>query len=87
MRIRINRETEIDTERDLEPAERHVLQKLFGWKDLVGSVEEFRLKTEATLKTGWNNSGPVRAGKGLVLVIGKLEEELRARLDNKETLK
>ena len=22
--------------------ERHILQKLFGWKDLVGSVDEFR---------------------------------------------
>lgn len=82
MLIKIDNDTEIDTDRDLSSAERHILQKLFGWKTLVDSMAQFGQKKELALAAGWNNSGPIRETKNLGLVIKKLEEELRIRLHN-----
>jgi len=82
MIIQIDNSTEIDTDRDLNSAERHILQKLFGWKTLVHSQEEFRRKKESALAVGWNNSGPVRESRALALVILQLERELLLRLKN-----
>lgn len=75
----------IDTDRDLSPEERHVLQKLFCYRPIVDSLEEFREKTRLALQTGWNNSGPVRETANLKLVIQQLEEEVRQRLQDIET--
>lgn len=80
MIIKIDNTTEIDTDRDLSSEERHILQKLFGWKTLVDSVAQFRQKKESALFVGWNNSGPVRESEALALVIQQLEKELRLRL-------
>lgn len=80
MIISINSTTKIDTDIDFGPAERHVLQKLFGWKSMVDSVAGFREKTALALRDGWNNSGPVARSAKLDLVIGKLEDEVRDRL-------
>ena len=44
MIIHIDNNTDIDTDRDLNSAERHILQKLFGWKTMVHSLAEFRRK-------------------------------------------
>jgi hypothetical protein len=85
MIITIHNKTEVDTDTDLSPAERHVLQKLFGWKYMVGSVEEFKEKTALALHDGWNNTGPVPRSPKLDLVIQKLEYEVHTRL--KDTLK
>jgi hypothetical protein len=82
MIIQIDSNTEIDTDRDLSSEERHVLQKLFGWKTLVDSVAEFRQKKESALIVGWNNSGPIRETEALALVVQQLEKELRLRLKN-----
>jgi hypothetical protein len=35
-----------DTERDFADAERHLLQKLFIWKEMASSTAEFRKKKE-----------------------------------------
>lgn len=80
MIIRIDNNTEIDTDRDLKPAERHVLQKLFGWKTMVDSVAQFRKKKHSALQVGWNNSGPIHESKALALIIQHLEKELQLRL-------
>ena len=80
MIIHIDENTEIDTDRDLSSAERHIVQKLFGWKSMVGSVAEFHEKKKSALQAGWNNSGPVRESRALGLIVVKLEKELRARL-------
>lgn len=80
MIITIDGKREIDTDRDLSPEERHVIQKLFGWKDMAQSVGEFRLKKKAALREGWNNSGPVRESKNLKLIAKKLEEDMVRRL-------
>ncbi len=80
MIIRIDSNTEIDTDRDLTAAERHILQKLFGWKTLVNTVAQFRQKKESALRVGWNNSGPIRETKALALVIKHLEKDLCLRL-------
>jgi hypothetical protein len=82
MIITIDNNTEIDTEVDLAPAERHVLQKLFGWKSMVDSITGFQDKTAMALRDGWNNSGPVPPSPKLDLVISKLEEEVRNRLQS-----
>ena len=82
MLIHIDNKTEIDTDRDLSAEERHVLQKLFGWKTLVDSVAQFQQKKKSALFVGWNNSGPIRESRALALVIQQLEKELRLRLKN-----
>jgi hypothetical protein len=84
MIIQIDGGAEVDTDRDLSAEERHVLQKLFGWKTMVDSVAQFRQKTASALFVGWNNSGPIRETKALALVIGQLEKELRLRLKNEK---
>lgn len=82
MIIQIDDSTDIDTDRDLNSAERHILQKLFGWKTMVHSIDEFRQKKESAFNVGWNNSGPVRESRALALVIQQLERELLLRLKN-----
>ena len=82
MIIPIDNHDGIDTDRDLSSAERHIVQKLFGWKDLADSVAQFRQKKESALLVGWNDSGPIRESKSLALVAQQLEKELRHRLKN-----
>lgn len=69
-----------DTERDLTPPERHILQKLFAWKSMAESLQEFRRKKDEALLRGWNNSGPVIEGPALREIIKDLEKKLIARL-------
>ncbi len=45
-----------DTDKDFSAPERHILQKLFIWKDFAANVEEFRSKKEEALRKGWNDS-------------------------------
>ena len=73
---------DIDTDRDLSPEERHIVQKLFCWRAIVDSIEEFREQTRLALQKGWNNSGPVRESTHLKWVIQQLEQEIRHRLDD-----
>jgi hypothetical protein len=70
----------IDTAKDLSAPERHILQKLLLWKDLAASVEEFRGKKEQALQDGWNNSGPIREGRALSIIVRDLEENVAQRL-------
>ncbi|MBN2122926.1 MAG: hypothetical protein JW821_01415 [Deltaproteobacteria bacterium] len=72
----------IDTGTDLTPPERHVLQKLFLWKSMASSLDEFRLKVREALAKGWNNSGPIRASPALQGVISELENKVRRRLEH-----
>jgi hypothetical protein len=70
----------IDTERDLTAPERHVLQKLFLWKTMAESLEQFREKKKLALIRGWNNSGPIAESPNLKTVITDLEDKLLRRL-------
>jgi hypothetical protein len=70
----------LDTETDLTAPERHILQKLFLWKDMAFSLEQFREKKEEALVKGWNNSGPIEEGAALKLVIQDLERKVSLRL-------
>ena len=83
MIIRLNTGASIDTERDLTSAERHVLQKLFLWKSMASSLEEFRDKKRLAFSAGWNNSGPIQASGALQSIVATLEAELVARLDQR----
>ena len=69
-----------DTETDLTAQERHVLQKLFLWKSMALSIEEFRGKKEEALQKGWNRSGPVRESDALKAIVRDLEEKVSLRL-------
>lgn len=70
----------IDTERDLTAPERHILQKLFLWKSMADSLDQFREKRAQALLKGWNNSGPISESQNLRAVIMDLEEKVVARL-------
>jgi hypothetical protein len=69
-----------DTETDLTAQERHVLQKLFLWKSMASSVEEFRKKKEEALHKGWNGSGPIRESDALRAIVRDLEVKVTLRL-------
>ncbi len=71
----------IDTA-NLSPEERHVLQKLFAWKTLVESLEQFRDKKNQALAAGWNDSGPIRETRALSQVIQHLEKQVKERVKN-----
>ena len=69
-----------DTERDFTSAERHLLQKLFIWKDFAASVEEFRRKKQEALRQGWSDSGPIQESRNLQSLSRDLEEQVARRL-------
>jgi len=69
-----------DTDKDLSAPERHVLQKLFLWKDLAPGMEEFRARKQEALRKGWGDSGPVPESPALKSIIRDLEEQLTRRL-------
>ncbi len=73
--------TSYDSQTDLSPEERHILQKLFLWESMSSSVEEFRERTDEALQKGWNNSGPVRAGAALQEILRDLESKVDRRLN------
>lgn len=83
MIIRVDGYPDIDTERDLTPAEKHIIQKLFGWKDLVNSVEEFEEKVSLCFVQGWNSSGTVRQSNLVRRIVKQLEGELKQRLQSR----
>jgi len=83
MIIQIDGSSEINTDRDFNSEERHILQKLFCYRDFVGSVAEFRQKKNQALNVGWGDSGPVRESEAMALVSRHLEKQLVLRLQNK----
>ena len=70
----------IDTEIDLTAPERHILQKLFLWKSMSVSLQEFRQKKQEAFQKGWNNSGPVIESSALKSIIMDLEDQVSVRL-------
>ena len=68
-----------DTEKDLSEAERHILQKLFIWKEMAASPEEFRGKKEEALRLGWNNSGPIPESRAMKTITRDLAEQVSLR--------
>ena len=69
-----------DTERDLTAPERHILQKLFLWKSMASSIEQFRGKKEEALRKGWNHSGPIAESPTMRDIIQDLEHQVSSRL-------
>jgi hypothetical protein len=65
-----------DTDRDFTEAERHILQKLFIWKELASSPAEFRKKKEEALRRGWNNSGPIPESPAMKKITQDLEKQV-----------
>ena len=70
-----------DTEKDLEPAERHILQKLFLWETMAASLGEFKENTDAALRSGWNCSGPIDGNSALRSIVRDLEAKVSKRLE------
>src|SRR4030042_3594945 len=75
-----------DTERDLTAPERHILQKLFLWKSMASSIEQFRAKKEEALRKGWNNSGPITESQPMRFIIQDLEHKVFDRLLDEKKL-
>ena len=73
-----------DTETDLTAQERHVLQKLFLWKSMASSVEDFRKKKQEALDKGWNQSGPIRESDALRAIVVDLEKKVVLRLQQEK---
>jgi hypothetical protein len=71
---------QFDTNRDLTPEERHILQKLLLWESMASSLAQFREKKAAALSKGWNNSGPVTQSEALKKIIRDLEAKVARRL-------
>jgi hypothetical protein len=69
-----------DLEKDFSSPERHILQKLFIWKDMAASVEEFRLKQQEALQKGWGDSGPVQASRNLKSITRDFEAQVALRI-------
>jgi hypothetical protein len=69
-----------DLEKDFSSPERHILQKLFIWKDMAASVEEFRLKKQEALRKGWSDSGPVQESRNLKSVTQDFEAQVALRI-------
>jgi hypothetical protein len=84
MMIDLRDNKSIDTDRDLGPEERHIVQKLFAWASIVESVDQFRELRKKAMADGWNNSGPVSESHALSLVVTDLEDQIRRQLKNRE---
>ncbi|MEW6386466.1 MAG: hypothetical protein AB1491_02995 [Thermodesulfobacteriota bacterium] len=69
-----------DTETDLAAPERHLLQKLFIWKEMAASVEEFRQKRQEALRQGWGDSVPIPESPALKSITRDLEEQVAIRV-------
>lgn len=80
MIIPIDNDTSIDTDNDLSPEERHIVQKLLCYKYIASSISEFRQQKQKALATGWNNSGPIKESRTVALIATQLEKEINARL-------
>lgn len=80
MIIHISDSTSYDTERDLTPAERHILQKLFLWKSMATSLKQFRDEKNKALQKGWGNSGPIQQSASLRNIIRYLETQVLENL-------
>jgi len=69
-----------DLEKDFSSPERHILQKLFIWKDMAASLEEFRLQKQEALQRGWGDSGPVQASRNLDSITRDFEAQVASRV-------
>jgi hypothetical protein len=69
-----------DLEKDFSSPERHILQKLFIWKDMAVSVDEFRLKKQEALRKGWGDSGAIQASRNLESLTRDFEEQVALRI-------
>jgi hypothetical protein len=70
----------VDTDTELSPVERHVLQKLLCYREFVSSVDEYRHKKAAAYTTGWNDSGPIEESAVMTRISDQLEREITTRL-------
>ena len=62
----------LDTERDLDEAGRHVMQKLMAWESLGLPPRDFAQKRDQALAAGWNGRGPVSESGALAMAADDL---------------
>lgn len=83
MRITLSTGRQIDTQKDLSAEERHIVQKLYAWADVVDTVEAFENKRKQALQAGWNGSGQVIERSVLGQIIDDLGKKVKTRLRHK----
>ena len=71
-----------DTDKDLTPPERHILQKLFLWEAMAASMEQFRAEKAKAFRRGWDESGPVAESSAMRILTADMEKRLMARLQD-----
>ncbi|MFZ5587842.1 MAG: hypothetical protein ACOZHQ_18140 [Thermodesulfobacteriota bacterium] len=69
----------VDTDRDLDEAGRHVVQKLMAWECLGLSTPDFAQKRSQALAVGWNGRGPVNESGLLGEVVADLIRRVAIR--------
>ena len=74
------RNESFDLEKDFTAPERHILQKLFIWKDMAVSVDEFRRQKQEALRKGWGNSGPIQESRNLQSITRDFEAQVALRM-------
>ena len=70
----------IDPERELNAEERHIVQKLYAWADVIDSISAFREKRKQAIDAGWNGSGPVAQRDLMARILDDLEKTVEHRL-------
>jgi hypothetical protein len=66
----------VDTDQELSPPERHVLQKLMAWQQLGLPLADYASRRAKALQQGWDGRGPVTESPALRAVA----DDLAARL-------
>ncbi|MBW2707791.1 MAG: hypothetical protein JRD04_00655 [Deltaproteobacteria bacterium] len=80
MLIKTKNGKRFDTDQDLTPPERHILQKLFAWEAMAESVLQFREKKKKALDDGWDGSGSISASPALKAICKDMEKKVAMRL-------
>jgi len=75
----------LDTARDLTPAERHILQKLFLWQEMAANLDQFREEKAKAFQKGWSDSGPIMESPAMRIIISDMENRLIARLQGEKS--
>lgn len=69
----------VNTERELDEAQNHVLMKLMAWEKLGLAVDEFERRRREALRVGWNGRGGVSESEVLRAVADDLARRLALR--------
>ncbi len=80
MRITLSNGRSFDPKRDLNAEERHIVQKLYAWADVIDSIGAFKEKRKQAMDAGWNGSGKIIERSVLRQILDDLEKTVNKSL-------